>query len=256
VQKRIVPILAVLVLIAAGYYAWRTARVAHAVAPPTVSQAPADTAPNGFVPKPYVRTRPIAYSGPAFDPKKKYPPGTYTPAGFAADYRERVVHEFSHFMSTRLGKELDEERAKQVAAVQNKFWDDHGPNVDLLAQGRITQPEFAERAHQTMIAFATDMEKIFTDDEYQKVFDVPKGTDTFYVLAHSKDEQPGMRFQPEKGDVQPNLSVLPQPHPTEASESDSPAPPTSTNKGGNMTTAAGSSAPVAVGTPTPAPPGK
>ena len=227
-RKRIVAILAVLVLVAVGFYAWRSTRVAHAVAMPT--QAPPDAAPNGFVPKPYTRTRPQMYTGPAFDPHKKYPPGTYTPAGFAVDYRQRVVHEFSHFMSTRLGKELDEERAKQVAAVQNKFWDDHGPNVDLLAQGRITQPEFAERAHQTMIAFATDMEKIFTDDEYQKIFDVPKGTDTFYVLAHSKEEQPGMRFQPENGNVQPNLSVLPQPHPTEASENDSPAPPSSTDK--------------------------
>jgi len=81
-----------------------------------------------------------------------------------------------------------------------------------------------------MIAFATDMEKIFTDDEDKKVFDVPKGTDTFYVLAHSKEEQPGMRFQPENGDVQPNLSVLPTPHPTEASENDSPPPAPSTNK--------------------------
>ena len=240
-RKRIVPILAVLVLIAVGYYAWRSGRVAHAVAPPTVMQAPPETAPNGFVPKPYVRTRPAIYAGPAYDPQKKYPPGTYTPAGFAADYRERVVHEFSHFMSTRLGKELDEERAKQVAAVQNKFWDQHGPNVDLLAEGRITQPEFADRAHQTMIAFATDMEKIFTDEEYQKVFDVPKGTDTFYVLAHSKEEQPGMRFAEQQREAPPNLSVLPQPAP-DATDDDSPPPAPTTNK-----------FPKASGTPAPAP---
>lgn len=183
-------------------------------------QAAPVVANNGFQPKPYVRTKPKLYTGPAFDPLKKYPPGTYTPAGFAVDYRERVVREFSHFMSTRLGKELDEERAKQVAAVQNKFWDVHGPNADLLTEGKITQPEFAERSHRAMIEFATGMEKIFTDDEYQKVFDVPKGTDTFYVLAHSKEEQPGMKFQPERADVQPNLSVLPQPHPTESSETD------------------------------------
>jgi hypothetical protein len=228
VRKRIVPIFAVLVLIAVGFYAWRTTRVAHALAPPAIAQAPADTTPNGFVPKAYTRTRPQLYNGPAFDPQKKYPPGTYTPSGFAVDYRERVVHEFSHFMSTRLGKELDEERAKQVAVVQNKFWDQHGPNVDLFDQGRISQPEFAERAHQTMIAFATDMEKIFTDEEYQKVFDVPKGTDTYYVLAHSQTEQPGMRFQPEP-DRAPNLTVMPVPAP-DATETDDPAPPTTNNK--------------------------
>jgi len=245
VRKRIVPILALLILVAVGYYAWRTSRTARA------SQSVASAGPQPFPgsepyqPKPYKRTKAMMYTGPAFDPGKKYPPGTYTPAGFAVDYRERVVHEFSHFMSTRLGKELDEERAKQVADVQNKFWDHHGPNVDLLAQGRITQPQFAERAHDAMIDFATGMEKIFTDDEYQKIFDVPKGTDTFYVLAHSKEEQPGMRFQPEKGDVHPNLSVLPQPHPTEASENDSPPPATSTDK-----------FPKGAGTPVQAPPGK
>lgn len=244
-RKRIVPILALLVLVAVGFYVWRSSRMARASGPSGVPQAAPATASNGFQPKPYVRTKPQPYMGPAFDPHKKYAPGTYTPAGFAVDYRERVVHEFSHFMSTRLGKELDDERAKQVAAVQNKFWDDHGPNVDLLAQGKITQPEFAERAHKSMIDFATGMEKIFTDDEYQKVFDVPKGTDTFYVLAHSKEEQPGMRFQPENGNVQPNLSVLPQPHPTEASENDSPPPPSTSDK-----------FPKGSGTPTPAPAGK
>jgi hypothetical protein len=212
----------------------------------TPKQAPAETAPNGFVPKPMVRTPPQLYNGPAFDPRKKYPPGTYTPAGFAVDYRQRVVREFGHFMSTRLGKELDEERAKQVAAVQNKFWDEHGPNVDLLAQGKITQPEFGERAHQAMIGFASDMEKIFTDDEYQKVFDVPKGTDTFYVLAHSKDEQPGMKFQPEKpGSTTPNLSVLAEPAPIGASETDSPPPAPTADK-----------FPKSGNTPVQAPPGK
>jgi hypothetical protein len=110
-----------------------------------------------------------------------------------------------------------------------------------LSQGVCHQ--FAERAHKSMIDFATGMEKIFTDDEYMKVFDVPKGTDTFYVLAHSQEEQPGMRFLPEKGDVQPNLSVLPQPHPTAAIDNDSPPPPTSTDK-----------FPKGGGTPTPAPP--
>jgi len=232
VRKRIIPILAVLVLVAVGFYAWRSARTARASGPSLPHAAPPETATTtGFQPKPYQRTKPQLYTGPAFDPQKKYAPGTYTPAGFAVDYRDRVVREFGHFMSTRLGKELDDERAKQVAAVQNKFWDEHGPNVDLLAEGKITQPEFAERAHKSMIDFATGMEKIFTDDEYMKVFDVPKGTDTFYVLAHSKQEQPGMKFQPERPDVQPNLSVLPRQDPAAPSDnSDSPPPPTTTDK--------------------------
>jgi len=230
VRKRIVPIVALLVLMAVGFYAWRASRVARAALPRSTPQPGPVVADNGFVPQPYARTRPKPYNGPAYDPAKHYAPGTYTPAGFAEDYRQRVVHEFGHFMSTRLGKELDDARAQKVAAVQNHFWDVHGPNVDLLAQGRITQPEFAQRAHQSMIEFASGMEKIFTDDEYLKVFDVPKGTDTFYVLAHSKEEQPGMRFEPEKGDVHPNLSVLPQPHPTEASENDSAPPPASADK--------------------------
>jgi hypothetical protein len=233
VRKKILPIVAVLVLIAAGFYAWWVTRTAPgAQAAITPKQAPPEVAVNGFVPKPLVRTRPKLYMGPAFDPQKKYPPGTYTPAGFAEDYRERVQREFSHFISSRLGKELDEERAKRVAAAQNKFWDEHGPNVDLLAQGKITQPEFSDRTHRINIAMDTELESIFTDDEYQKVFDVPKGTDTFYVMAHSKEEQPGMKFVPEKPGEgpAPNLSVLATPHPTEASETDDPPPPPSSNK--------------------------
>lgn len=229
--RRLLSIAAVLVLIAVGFYAFWAAHsgpLAHAATQP--QKAP-DVATQTWQPKPLVRTRPKIYAGPAFVPEKKYPPGTYTPAGFAEDYRERVVHEFAHFMSTRLGRELDEDRAKQVAAVQNKFWDSHGPDVDLLREGKISQPEFAERSHQTMITFAGDMEKIFTDDEYQKIFDVPKGTDTYYVLVHSPQEQPGMQFQPERP-APPNLSVLPTPHPTEASESNDPPPPTTNNKFG------------------------
>jgi hypothetical protein len=233
VRKKIFPIVALLVLIAAGYYAWWASHTGPAQAAFLPKPAPAyeEHAPNGFVAKPLVRTRPKLYMGPAFDPKKKYPPGTYTPAGFAEDYRERVVREFSHFTSTRLGRELDEERSKKVSAVQNKFWDEHGPNVDLLAQGKLTQQEFAERAHQAMIGFASGMESIFTDDEYQKVFDVPKGTDTFYVLAHSKDEQPGMKFVQEQPGQSPppNLSVLATPG-EGATESEDPAPATSKDK--------------------------
>jgi hypothetical protein len=55
-----------------------------------------------------------------------------------------------------------------------------------------------------------------------------------------------MRFQPEKsGDTQPNLSVLPQPHPTESSENDSPPPAATADK-----------FPKSGNTPVQAPPGK
>jgi hypothetical protein len=232
VRNRNLLLVAVVLLAAAGFYAWwashsgLTARMASTPKPAGEEGASTST----FVPKPIQRSRAPIYSGPKFDPAKTYPPGTYTPQGFAVDYRERVVREFSHFMSSRLGHELDEERAKQVAAVQNKFWDQHGPNTDLLRDGKITQQEFSDRSHQVMVSFATDMEKIFTDEEYQKVFDVPKGTDTFYALAHSKDEQPGMQFKPEPSSPQPNLSVVPTPSPTGASETADPAPATNNNK--------------------------
>jgi hypothetical protein len=67
-----------------------------------------------------------------------------------------------------------------------------------------------------VIQLSSAWEKIFTDDEYQKIFDVPKGTDTFYVMAHSPDEQPGMKFKEEM--PAPNLSVVPGPAPHGASE--------------------------------------
>jgi hypothetical protein len=229
VRKKIFPIIAVLVLIAAGFYAWWASHTGPAAQAAAIGprQAPAEPT-STFVPKLISKGRPQIYTGPKFDPVKKYPPGTYTPAGFAVDYRERVVREFGHFMSTRLGKELDEERMKQVAVVQNKFWDEHGPNVDLLAEDKITQKEFSDRVHKTSIAFDAEMEKIFSDEEYEKIFDIPKGTDTFYVLAHSKDEQPGMKFQPEPSHPNPNAGLA-QPGPG-ATENLDPPPATTTDK--------------------------
>jgi hypothetical protein len=232
-QKRIFGLLALSTIIAVGFYAWWAARASHAarVTPGVAqgaTQAPGSTSAPSFQPRAIKKAPPNPYTGPAFNPDKKYPPGTYTPAGFAADYRERIVREFGHFSSSRLGYELDEARAKKVADVQNKFWDEHGPDVDLFDRGRISQQEFSERAHQHMIAFASQMEPIFTDEEYQKVFDVPKGTDTFYVLAHSPTEQPGMRFQAENPGP-PNLSVMAQPA-AGAVDNDSPPPPPTNDK--------------------------
>jgi hypothetical protein len=229
-MRRLIKVAAVAVLLSVGFYAWRLSRDAqapHGVASPTVSPlvGAGTVAENPKNIKPLTRLPPNPYMGTPYRPEKKYPPGTYIPAGFDADFRQHVKMEFSHFAATRLGSDLDEKRMAQVAAVQDAFWDVHGPDSDLFMQGRISQPEFAERAHKNIIEMSTAMEKIFTDEEYLKIFDVPKSTDTFYVLAHSPDEQPGMRFKDDEMPA-PNLSVIPQasPHASVGDVTASPHP--------------------------------
>jgi hypothetical protein len=227
------------VLLAVGFYATRVGRSNASQVPrraplPAVAAAPSPAA--SAYPKAVAgRARPPVYAGPAFDPAQKYPPGTYTPRGFAVDYRDRIKHDFAGFAETRLGHPLSAEQAAKVAAVQDAFWDQHGPNVDLFAERRISQPEFAERTHQDTILFTEGMEKAFSDEDYQKVFDIPKGTDAYPLLYHSKQEQPGMPVAnlPNPTPNPPNLSVLPQPGAGAVHvEEGSAVPPATANKGG------------------------
>ena len=183
-----------LVLVAVGFYALRGGAAHHVNLPTPASAADKAAAPAiaaAPIQKATAGHRPEPYRGPAFDPAKKYAAGTYTPRGFPADFRTRVKRDFADLATERLGHPLSEEQAKAAAAVQDAFWDQHGPTVDLFQDRKIPQPEFAERTHTDTIAFTTGMEKVFSDDDYQKLFDVPKGTDAFPLLYHSKDEQPG-----------------------------------------------------------------
>jgi hypothetical protein len=122
-------------------------------------------------------------------------PGTYTPRGFAPDYRDRVKRDFSTLVEARLGHPLTPEQASLAAAVQDAFWDLHGPNVDLFREHQISQPELAERTHAAMIEFASGMERVFNSEDFEKVFDVPKGSDPYPLIFHSKEEQPGLAMR-------------------------------------------------------------
>jgi hypothetical protein len=229
-MRRTTIALAFMVIVAAGVYAGRQLRAARFAAARAARARVAESlTPTPALPPPWARA-PLPAGASA-------PPGTYTPRGFAADFRERVKHDFSDFAEKRLSHPLTPEQAARVAAVQDAFWDRHGPNVDLFRAGRIGQPEFAARTHEGMIAFAQGMEKIFDDDDYQKLFDVPKASDPFPLLFHSKEEQPGLAMNASlshptaasapsaNGRDAPRGPVLPQPAPTAVDTTASTAPP-------------------------------
>lgn len=201
----------VIVLIAAGLYA---VRVKRSIPPPTVVAAAPAAEPVTRAPR--IKPRPIPYTGSAFIPTQKYSPGTYIPAGFAANFRDHIKGDFADMITTRLGKPLSPAREAQVEAVQDAFWDDHGPDVDLFKEGKIGQPEFAERTHRSTLLFANGMSKIFDDADYQKLFDMPKDVDPFYQLYHSQEEQPGMPV---------GNNDAPTPLQLEQEKEQSPAPP-------------------------------
>jgi len=248
-MRKLTFILSFAALFAVGVYALQVGHPPRAAVLPRrapVAATAAVPAPSaGAYPKAVAGRRAPVYSGPAFDPAKKYAPGTYTPRGFAADYRDRIKADFAGFAQARLGHPLSAEQEKAVAAAQDAFWDQHGPNVDRFAYHQISQPQFAEATHEDTILFTQGMEKAFSDEDYQRVFDIPKGTDAFPLLYHSKEEQPGMpvaNVANPTPNAKPNLSTLPQPGATAAHIDEGSAVPAPTsNKGAAM---AASSSPI------------
>lgn len=188
-MRKLILFAAMAAIVVCGFYAAQVGRAAKARHGDGVAASPIAAAP-------VADERPappfVPYRGPAFKPEKQYPPGTYLPRGFAADFRERIVKDFNAAIDARLGDAATPEQRKAAAAVQNAFWDEHGPNVDLFRDGKISQPEFAERTHLATLHFAQGMAKIFDDPLYVKLFDVPKDVDPYYQLFHSNEEQPGL----------------------------------------------------------------
>jgi hypothetical protein len=256
-MRKLSVLVSLVVLVAVGVYALHASRTSASQRPtraPIAATAPLPSPSAAAYPKAVAGRRAPAYAGPAFDPAKQYAPGTYTPQGFAADYRDRIKHDFAAFAESRLGRPLSPAEAAKAAAVQDAFWDQHGPNVDRFGEHQISQPEFAERTHQDTIQFTEGMEKVFGDADYQKVFDIPKGTDAFPLLYHSKEEQPGMPManvvNPTPSPA-PNMSVLPQPGPTAVHiDEGTPTPPTTSSKGAPK---AGGASPSPSPSPGPAP---
>jgi hypothetical protein len=238
-MRKLTVVVAFVVVVAVGFYAARVNRSTASTLPqpaPSAMVAAAPAPSPSTYPKAVNGRRVPAYAGLRFDPAKKYPPGTYTPEGFAADYRDRIKRDFGGFVEARLGHPMSPEQAAKVAAVQDAFWDQHGPNVDRFRDRTISRPEFAERTHQDTILFTEGMEKVFSDEEYQRIFDIPKGTDAYPLLYHSKEEQPGLRVanvaKPTPNASPPNLSVMPEPAKTAVHvDPATPTPPTTTNKG-------------------------
>jgi hypothetical protein len=216
VRKLLPVIVCVVVLLVCGWYALR---VKAAVPPPqpvaTPPQAAADLHPHKSMA--VVNGRPAGMlpyvPAPLFDPHKKYKAGEYVPKGFSANYREQIIKDFGDSIDFRLGKDFPADKRKAMAEVQNAFWDDHGPDVDLFKDGKISQPEFAERTHLSTNRFMEGMAKQLTDEQYLKLFDLPKDVDAFYQLYHSAEEQPGMPLQ-QAQNQRPNNSVMPKPAPS------------------------------------------
>ncbi|MGZ3438705.1 MAG: hypothetical protein ACXVDD_04290, partial [Polyangia bacterium] len=207
-MRKLFPVIvAVAVLLACGWYALRVKAAAPPLRPPAVTQPQVDPPHKEMA---VVNGRPAGMlpyvPAPLFDPHKKHKPGEYVPRGFSANYREQIIKDFGESIDARLGKDFPADKRKAMADVQNAFWDDHGPDVDLFKDGKISQPEFAERTHLSTNRFMEGMAKQLTDEQYLKLFDLPKDVDAFYQLYHSPEEQPGMPMQAQNS--RQNNSVL------------------------------------------------
>jgi hypothetical protein len=203
-MRKVTFALAFVVLVASGLYAVRIGRAARH--PKEVAPAPAAVPPPVAAAASRPLPPPLPYHAP--EPGTRAAPGTYLPRGFSPEFRERIVKDFGEQIDHRLGASATAEQRTAAAAVQNAFWDVHGPNVDLFREHKISQPEFAERTHLAMIKFADGMANIFTDAQYVKMFDMPKGVDPYYAMFHSAEEQPGL---PMKSGMAQNRTVTPQP---------------------------------------------
>lgn len=172
-------------------------------------------------------------------------PGQYVPRGFPPNFRAMIVHDFGGVIDARLGKDWSPEKRAAIAKIQNELWDEHGPNVDAFADHKISQPEFAERTHNAFAHASDRYAQVLSDSEYEKLFDVPRGSDQFYLLFHSAKEQPGMPIDP-YDDARPMAANLPPPAEPEPSGPKN----TSVSKGDRLA----DPPPSAVSSPPPPPP--
>jgi hypothetical protein len=129
------------------------------------------------------------------------PPAIPRPDGFAPDWLARIHRDFTDLARRRLGRALTPAETARAGGAQDAFWAEHAPNVIALQRGEISEEEFATRTRAATRHFAGEMERAFSDRDYQTIFDVEKGTDLFPLLFHSPDEQPG-RVAP----IAPSLS--------------------------------------------------
>jgi hypothetical protein len=214
--RKLFPFIAFVVVVGlVGYYAWTIKRDAHAAQPTAAAARLAQHDAPGK-PMAVVNGRPVGMlpyvPAPAFDPHHRYKPGEYVPRGFSANFREQIVKDFGDAVDYKLGKDFPADKRKKMAEVQNAFWDEHGPDVDLFKDGKISQPEFAEKTHLSTMHFMNGMAEVLDDAQYLKLFDLPKDVDAFYQLYHSAQEQPGMPLQG-SGPQHADNSVMPKPAP-------------------------------------------
>jgi cell division septation protein DedD len=158
------------------------------------------------------------------------------PRGFPPNFRHQIVADFDRLIDERLGAAVPAAKRAGAAAVQNQFWDEHGPDVDLLRDHAISQEQFAERTHRSMARLAESFGRLFTPAEYERLMGAPAGADPFPVLFHSREEQPGLPFHAELSHptplAEPASSITPRPAPNAVrapAASDEAPPPTPTH---------------------------
>lgn len=160
------------------------------------------------------RARPPKYAASAPQPWATVPGDpkhSYTPKGFAPNFREMIVHDLGQVIDVKLGKNFSLEKRQKIAEIQNEFWDEQGPNVDAFQSHQIGQPEFAEKTHLAFIHSAEKYAQVLTPNEYEKLFDSPPGSDPYPMMFHSKNEQPGLPVNPYDNGSEPPPAVGPPP---------------------------------------------
>lgn len=231
-------LLGVLIVGAMGFVAYEVRGAVRAARRPTLQWTrPADPAKAGWerighdwIP-PRSASTPAAWRRAEHPEGAKAPPGTYVPAGFHPRFREMIVYDFSQTIDAKLGKDWPVEKRAAVAKIQNDLWDEHGPNVDLYHDKRISQPEYAERTHAAFLHYSEAFAKLLSDEEFEKLFDVPRGTDFYYVLFHSPSEQPGLPVNTQTTAVPVADHTHDPPPPPMQSPPPPPAPTSSEPKG-------------------------
>lgn len=113
---------------------------------------------------------------PAQQPAHK--PGAHDQAPGVLDpkIRQGILARLQEDIDNKLGRDFPADKRARAAAIENKFYDDHGAAQERFRAGTLSAGDYAELSRQQNVTRARAFEALLSDEEYRKLFGYGKGS--------------------------------------------------------------------------------